>query len=394
MLITKPFHGALKNIFILSVIAALTALTACGGGGSGTKASSTPADTTPAAFSFAAAQNVQPRSENISNTITVSGINAVAPISITNGGEYSIGSGAYKSTAGTVTNGQTVTVKAQSPAAANTTVNVVLTIGGVPATYSITTPADTTAPTAKILFPPVVSMTEGNTILVRGTASDDWGNVKSIKIKVNGAVVTTDIITSDNFANWQASVPLTDTTAPVTATTENVITVVAEDNAAHIENNAAQVSIRQAPLNSSFPDGDNKFSYNTSQVVIDRLDGRNRFLVNGTYDHKITSVDMATGVRSPFVNAASIGLGTLAGFVIEPVSKHLYALEFEKENLVEFDLASGALLQKYYFDFDGNNAVGGSSNIPWDLTLDDTSAAPKIIAINNNYDGGGGGNSI
>ena len=49
----------------------------------------------------------------MSNAVTVSGINAAAAISIT-GGEYSIGGGAYTSSAGTVSNGQALTVRLTS----------------------------------------------------------------------------------------------------------------------------------------------------------------------------------------------------------------------------------------------------------------------------------------
>jgi len=76
-----------------------------------------------------------------SNTITVSGINAAAPISIA-GGTYSVNGGAYTSAAGTVTNGATVSVRATSSSSNSTTVNATLTIGGVSDTFSVTTLAD------------------------------------------------------------------------------------------------------------------------------------------------------------------------------------------------------------------------------------------------------------
>lgn len=109
---------------------------------------SAPTDTTPDAFSFTAATNVALSTVSTSNTITVAGIDAAAAISIT-GGEYRIGSGSWVSSPGTVVNGDTVTVRTTSSSANSTAVTATLTIGGVSATYSVTTqaavaPSDTT----------------------------------------------------------------------------------------------------------------------------------------------------------------------------------------------------------------------------------------------------------
>ena len=100
--------------------------------------SSTTGDFTPAAFSFTDATGAEYSSTMTSNTITVSGINAATPISVT-GGTYSINSGVYTSASGTVNNGDTVSVQHTSAATDNTTVNTTLTIGGVSDTYSSTT---------------------------------------------------------------------------------------------------------------------------------------------------------------------------------------------------------------------------------------------------------------
>jgi hypothetical protein len=70
-----------------------------------------------------------------SNTITVSGINAATPISIT-GGTYAINGEVYTSASGTVNNGDTVTVQLTSSGSYSTTTNATLTIGGVSDTFS------------------------------------------------------------------------------------------------------------------------------------------------------------------------------------------------------------------------------------------------------------------
>jgi hypothetical protein len=103
----------------------------------GTISSGVP-DTTPNAFTFTDQTGVALNSTIISNTITVSGINAASAISIS-GGTYSINGGAYTSSSGTVTNGQTVSVAHTSSGSNSTAVNTTLTIGGVSDTFTSTT---------------------------------------------------------------------------------------------------------------------------------------------------------------------------------------------------------------------------------------------------------------
>ena len=97
-------------------------------------------DTTPDAFSFTDQTDVAVNTTRTSNTITVAGITAAASITIT-GGEYQIGAGSFTSASGTVTNGQTVTVRHTSSASNSTATNTVLTIGGVSDTFTSTTVA-------------------------------------------------------------------------------------------------------------------------------------------------------------------------------------------------------------------------------------------------------------
>ena len=73
-----------------------------------------------------------------SNQITVGGITCAASISIT-GGTYSINGGAYTNATGTVSNGNTVTVRQTSSGSYSTKTDAVLTIGGVSDTFSVTT---------------------------------------------------------------------------------------------------------------------------------------------------------------------------------------------------------------------------------------------------------------
>ncbi len=123
----------------------LALLAGCGGGGSKSKPATSTPDTTPAGFTFTSQADQAPSSTVTSNEITISGITANAPISIT-GGEYSIESGSYTSAAGTVANNQRIRVRATVSAQFSTATNVVVTVGGVSATFTVTTVAADTTP--------------------------------------------------------------------------------------------------------------------------------------------------------------------------------------------------------------------------------------------------------
>ncbi|MCK9469445.1 MAG: YncE family protein, partial [Porticoccaceae bacterium] len=104
-------------------------------------------DTSPNPFGFTAQTNVALNTVATSNAITVSGINAPSVIGIV-GGSYSINGGGYTTVAGTVTNGQTVTVRQTSSASFSTLTTATLTIGGVAGVFDVTTLAVGTSYTA------------------------------------------------------------------------------------------------------------------------------------------------------------------------------------------------------------------------------------------------------
>ena len=109
-----------------------------------------PVDTIPTAFSFTAQTGTALSSVATSNTLTVSGINSASTISIV-GGTYSITGGAYISTAGTVNNGDSVTLQQTASGSYSTTTTATLTIGGVSGAFNVTTlavPVSTTSYTA------------------------------------------------------------------------------------------------------------------------------------------------------------------------------------------------------------------------------------------------------
>lgn len=103
------------------------------------------ADTTPNAFSFndvtgAALSTLTTPSPA---TVTISGINASTPVSVSGTGspQISINGGGW-TTSGSITNGQTLAVRLTSSASNNTTNTATINVGGVTDSWSVTTVAN------------------------------------------------------------------------------------------------------------------------------------------------------------------------------------------------------------------------------------------------------------
>jgi hypothetical protein len=114
-------------------------------------------DEIPLPFEFNDVGGADTLTSTVSNAITVGGINAAAPISISGAdGEYRVNGGAWGSTAGTVVKGDTVEVRVTSAGTLSTTVNTVLEIGGVNDTFSVTTRSPNLASQYVVTFREIV----------------------------------------------------------------------------------------------------------------------------------------------------------------------------------------------------------------------------------------------
>lgn len=137
----------LQHFFLISLLALLTA---CGGGGGSGDDSPTnqpnpqpDPDTTPASFSFTSLSAVAPGTVVTSEPVTIEGIDAAAPVTIT-GGEYAIDNGTYTSGAGEINSGETITIQLSAADSHSTESTATVTVGGVSATFTVTTAPDTT----------------------------------------------------------------------------------------------------------------------------------------------------------------------------------------------------------------------------------------------------------
>jgi|GEM_PF-2492747 len=181
----------------ITAILSLVILTACGGGGSSSDNNnnngSGSVDTSPDTFTLLAQTDTARDTVVDSNTVTVSGINAASAISIL-GGEYSLDGGAYTSSAATISNGQTVSVRQTSSADFSTTTTATLTIGGVNGVFSVTTLAiDETPETFSFVDLAGVSIdtvVASNTITISGINTSVPISVTGGEYSIDGAPYT------------------------------------------------------------------------------------------------------------------------------------------------------------------------------------------------------------
>jgi len=150
-----------------------------------------------------------------------------------------------------------------------------------PASFAWT--VDLTAPAAKIVFPTRVSYTDGDRLAVRGSAADASG---ISGVTVNGVAATT----TDSFATWRASVPIT--------TGQNVVSVSVTDRAGNTRAGADSVQVR----NNGTPIG---FVFG-----MDMDTSRNRILAFDSETGTILAVDRSTG-RVSILSDAAHGAGPL-----------------------------------------------------------------------------------
>lgn len=123
----------MRFAFNASLVAML--LAGCGGGGGGGGGP----DVRPAAFSFADQADVASGAEITSAPVTITGIDAAAPVAVADG-SYSVGCTAtYVTAAGTIDNAQTVCVRHTAAATAATATHTTLTVGGVSDVFTSTT---------------------------------------------------------------------------------------------------------------------------------------------------------------------------------------------------------------------------------------------------------------
>lgn len=187
-----------------------------------------PADTTPNAFDFT--PNVTGAALSTLTTasnITIAGINASTPVSVTGAGaEISINGGAW-GTSGNITAGQTLGLRLTSSATPATAITATVTVGGVTDTWSVTTLAADTTPTA-FDFTPNVTGANPSTLTAAANTVTIAGINTAAPVTISGAGAEFSIAggawgTTGNITNGQTlNVRLTSSAAFSTAITATV----------------------------------------------------------------------------------------------------------------------------------------------------------------------------
>jgi hypothetical protein len=359
------------------------------GGVSATFTVTTLPDVTPDAFTFAPQTDAAFNTEYTSAAMTVSGIDVAVPVAIT-GGSYSINGGTFTQAAGTASAGQTISVKTTTGSATDTTHNAVLTVGGVTGTFAVSTVKDTTPPVAEFKFPTPYTMSEANSVKVRGTATDDNAitNVKVVVRSFNLNTPSTTLSTTEidaipkaetngvkDFSSWTVDVPLT-------ALAENEIKVIATDNKNNVIplNTAKKVVVRQANVSSAFPDEVNEFA-DLRNSTIDSNNNRTLASERG----KIFVVDNVTGQRSVFIEHEDFCSGSIRALTIDHQTSRLYGV-CSGEEIIEFNFADGSFVGKYTI------APNPVRNFFPGLALDKVNGRNRLVLVEQvyEYDEGGG----
>ena len=332
-----PFQRP-NRLFLLVIFCFSTVLAACSSGGGKGHSSPAPSDSRPDSFVITAPdgvslENVPFNTPITSAPVTIEGIDTAAPVSITDG-EFRINNGTFASTNATVRNGETITVRVQSPVKAGKSATATLNVGGVTASFTVTTGPDTTPPEVTILFPPPASMTEGEKVFVRGIVKDLNGTLAD-----TGSLLVNDIVAEVTFNEamdegvWQVEVALEDGV--------NTLQLTAEDSAGNVSEDAS-ISVTKAHIADAFP-SDEVPLVNPIGVTVSVEQDRSMIFLTDPSTKSIISVDMQDGSRrslsdnlnqaeNPFVRPWRLTKGS---------SSNLYVTDRGNGSIYEVDAQTG-----------------------------------------------------
>ena len=174
------------------------------------------------------------------------------------------------------------------------------------------------APIVKISFPPPTSLTDGNTITVRGTAVDTSG---IMFIRVNG----TEATSTNSYETWEANITLNKGL--------NTLFVETSDLDLNTASHAAQLQINSVGPELSFPQG----------IVLDRAN--NRALVADRYLDAIIAVDLDSGIRSIISDKqtpnTSVPISDPMCLVLDSQNNRVLVCESDTASITAVDLNSG-----------------------------------------------------
>ncbi|MCW8922514.1 MAG: hypothetical protein OQK69_02625, partial [Gammaproteobacteria bacterium] len=233
-------------------------------------------DTIPNQFSFYDRTGAQLNTlYNSTNSIQVSGVNNNAPISVT-GGEYSIDGGAWTSASGTVNVLSRVLLRQTSASTGSTQTDTVLTIGGVSATFSVTTKVTDTTPNSFSYYDRIDAQlgylyNSTNSIQVSGITGDAPISVTGGEYSIDGGAWTSAPGTVSNLSR----VLLRQTSASTGSTQTDTVLTIGGVSATF------SITTKAAPAPDTTP---NQFSY------YDRTGAQLNYLYNSTNSIQVSGI--------------------------------------------------------------------------------------------------------
>jgi len=186
-------------------------------------------DVTPDTFSFTDQIDVPFNERATSAPVKINGISSATPVSISSGGEYAIANGTFTFTAaanGTVNNDDSIVVRVTPSTTAGAVTDVILTVGGVSDTFSVTTVHDTTPD-------------EFNFFDQTDAVSGDW--VLSTAISITGINSPTEVKIFDGEYSIDGGVTYTTAERNVNADDSIMVRVIA--SAVGLETVAATLTV-------------------------------------------------------------------------------------------------------------------------------------------------------
>lgn len=200
-------------------------------------------DPVPDTLSFEMQEEVEPETSYSSEVLTIAGINTAAPLEVS-GGEYSIDGGEFVSEASTIMLGQTIQLRLLSSSDTETQADVTVTIGGLAASFSVTTRSENIPPEMTFVYPWENSMIDSGSTVVRGLATDLSG-IESVMVSGELASLgEPEVIDGLTQVAWSAQVQL--------SYGENIIDVDVEDTKGNLSEDNMLAIRRETPYPLTF----------------------------------------------------------------------------------------------------------------------------------------------
>ena len=222
---------------------------------------------------------------------------------------------------------------------------------------------DLIAPAAVITYPAANNLLDFDEIVVRGVASDA-GGVSAVL--VNGVLATT----TDDFANWTATVPL--------ATGTNALIVETNDDALNIDDEAFEVQVRSVSALLNTP----------TEITIDTAN--NRALITDNINNAVMAMELASGELTTLSDGTTPDSNNTFAqpfdIVVDDARGRALVADRGRRSIIAVDLTTGArTVLSGATTPDGTNPFSAPTNIELDsvndraLVWDDTLDA--IVAV-------------